>query len=147
MGVEGIGSALASQVSGSQSTTTGKSGSDLTISDFFQLMAAQLQNQSMYDTVDNAEFMSQMVQFSTLSQMEELSNAFQSNLAVSMIGKTVNVSAKDGHGVTQAMTGVVSQVSYSDGSPQLMVNGQNYKLADVTEVTAGNTAAASQAAG
>ena len=98
MGVEGIGSALASQISGSQSAAAGKGGTNLTISDFFKLMAAQLQNQSMYDTVDNAEFMSQMVQFSTLSQMEELSNAFQSNLAVSMIGKTVNVSMEDARG-------------------------------------------------
>lgn len=140
MGVEGIGSALASQISGSQSAAAAKGGTNLTISDFFKLMAAQLQNQSMYDTVDNAEFMSQMVQFSTLSQMEELSNAFQSNLAVSMIGKAVNISAKDDHGEKQALSGIVSQVSYTDGSPQLMVNGQYYKLADVTEVGTGNTA-------
>jgi flagellar basal-body rod modification protein FlgD len=141
MGVEGIGSALAGQVSNPQSGA-GLGGTNLTISDFFKLMAAQLQNQSMYDTVDNAEFMSQMVQFSTLSQMEELSNAFQSNLAVSMIGKTVHVTTEDEGGVRQALTGVVSQVSYSDGAPQLMVNGQYYKLANVTEVSTDSGAAA-----
>ena len=132
MGVEGIGSAFSTQASGAKAANFGNS--DLNISDFFQLIAAQLQNQSMYDTVDNAEFMSQMVQFSTLSQMEELSNAFQSNLAVSMIGKTVNVSMEDARGARGSVTGVVSQVNYDEGVPRLMVNGAFYDMADVTEV-------------
>jgi flagellar basal-body rod modification protein FlgD len=132
LGVEGIGSAFSTQASSAQAVSFGNS--DLKISDFFQLIAAQLQNQSMYDTVDNAEFMSQMVQFSTLSQMEELSNAFQSNLAVSMIGKTVNVSMEDARGARSTVTGIVSQVNYDEGVPRLMVNGAFYKMADVTEV-------------
>ena len=144
MGVEGIGSALASQISGSQSAAAAKGGTNLTISDFFKLMAAQLQNQSMYDTVDNAEFMSQMVQFSTLSQTEELSNAFQSNLAVSMIGKNVNITTEDNQGVRRTMTGLVSQVKYSDGAPQLQVNGVYYKMSEVTEVGMNNAAAVAE---
>lgn len=132
MGVEGIGAALSAQASGAQAAGFGNS--NLQIGDFFKLIAAQLQNQSMYDTVDNAEFMSQMVQFSTLSQMEDLSKAFQSNLAVSMIGKTVNVTAEDESGARTALTGVVSQVSYEDGTPRLLVGGSYYKMADVTEV-------------
>lgn len=142
MGVEGIGSAFSAQASGAQASGLGKS--DLKISDFFQLIAAQLQNQSMYDTVDNAEFMSQMVQFSTLSQMEELSSAFQSNLAVSMIGKTVNVTTENDQGTRTAMTGVVSQVNYQEGVPRLMVNGSFYKMADVTEVGMANSAGTAQ---
>jgi flagellar basal-body rod modification protein FlgD len=142
LGVEGIGSAFTPQASGAQAANFGNS--NLQISDFFQLIAAQLQNQSMYDTVDNAEFMSQMVQFSTLSQMEELSNAFQSNLAVSMIGKTVNVTTEDDHGARNTMTGVVSQVSYDAGVPSLMVNGEFYKMADVTEVGMVNSAGAAE---
>ena len=142
MGVEGIGSAFSAQASGAKAANFGNS--NLKISDFFQLIAAQLQNQSMYDTVDNAEFMSQMVLFSTLSQMEELSNAFQSNLAVSMIGKTVNVTAEDDRGMRSAITGVVSQVSYEEGVPRLMVNGAFYKMADVTEVGMVNPAGTAQ---
>jgi flagellar basal-body rod modification protein FlgD len=142
LGVEGIGSALNAQASSAQTPSFGNS--DLKISDFFQLIAAQLQNQSMYDTVDNAEFMSQMVQFSTLSQMEELSNAFQSNLAVSMIGKTVNVTTEDDRGMRSTTTGVVSQVNYEEGVPRLLVGGAFYKMADVTEVGMGNSAGVAQ---
>lgn len=142
MGVEGIGSAFSAQASGAQASSFGNS--DLKISDFFQLIAAQLQNQSMYDTVDNAEFMSQMVQFSTLSQMEELSGAFQSNLAVSMIGKTVNVTTENDLGTRTTTTGVVSQVSYEEGVPRLMVNGSFYKMADVTDVGMANSSGTAQ---
>lgn len=142
MGVEGIGAALSAQASGAQAAGFGNS--NLKIGDFFKLIAAQLQNQSMYDTVDNAEFMSQMVQFSTLAQMEDLSKAFQSNLAVSMIGKTVNVTAEDDRGARSTLTGVVSQVSYEDGIPRLLVNGAYYKMADVTEVGMGIDAGAAQ---
>ncbi len=142
MGVESIGSAFSAQTTSTK--TAGLGSSNLTMSDFFKLIAAQLQNQSMYDTVDNAEFMSQMVQFSTLSQTEELSNAFQSNLAVSMIGKNVNITTEDNQGVRRTMTGLVSQVKYSDGAPQLQVNGVYYKMSEVTEVGMNNAAAVAE---
>jgi flagellar basal-body rod modification protein FlgD len=98
--VNGIGIPAASQQKAEQSV--GKAASDLDINDFFKLISAQMQNQSMFDTVDNAQFMSQMVQFSTLSQINEMTKAFQSNMAVSMIGKQVSVSATDADGTKRA---------------------------------------------
>ena len=142
MGVDGISAGLGAPTTGIKGS--GFSGANLTMSDFFQLIAAQLQNQSMYDTVDNAEFMSQMVQFSTLSQMEELSSAFQSNLAVSMIGKNVNVSTQNDLGVPLTVQGVVSEISYSSGTPLLKVNGAYYKIAEVTDVGIDKSAGAAE---
>lgn len=136
MGVEHIGSTTATTQSAQSSTYT---GADLNIGDFFQLIAAELQNQSMYDTVDNAQFMSQMVQFSTLSQMSELTSAFQSNLAVSMIGKPVCVSTVNDQGAEETITGDVQQVSFSGGTPYVMVNGGLYALSEVTDVGASQT--------
>ena len=135
MSVESIGAYAGVQPSAAKATKLG--ASNLTISDFFQLIAAQLQNQSMYDTVDNAEFMSQMVQFSTLSQMEELSRAFRTNLAVSMIGKSVNVSTTNEQGAPITVSGTVTQVRYDGDTPLLMVDGAYYKLSDVAEVGIG----------
>jgi len=137
MSVESIGAYANVQTPVAKATKLGTS--NLTISDFFQLIAAQLQNQSMYDTVDNAEFMSQMVQFSTLSQMEELANAFQTNLAVSMIGKSVNVSTTNEQGVPISVRGTVTQVRYDGDTPLLMVDGAYYKLSDVAEVGIGSS--------
>jgi flagellar basal-body rod modification protein FlgD len=127
-----VGSTAVSQSQSAQSDSFG--GANLSISDFFQLFAAELQNQSMNDTVDNAQFMSQMVQFSMLSQMNEMTAAFQSNLAVSMIGKPVSVSTVDGQGRAQTVVGEVEQVCYSDGTPYLMVNGNFYALSDIADV-------------
>jgi len=111
-----------------------KSGGDLDINDFYKLMSAQLQNQSMFDTVDNAQFMSQMVQFSSLSQMNVLANAFQTNLAVSMIGKQVSLSTTDDNGVQQLQVGQVEQVSLNGGVPYLWVNGEFHQLSEILDI-------------
>lgn len=131
MGIEGIGAYSEYISSDAMRRTT---GSDLSINDFFQLIAAQLQNQSMYDTVDNTQFISQLAQFTTLSQISELSAAINSNLAVSLIGKTVNAKSVDSSGQVRLTTGEVEQVSYNGGVPYLYVNGGFYPLSDITDI-------------
>lgn len=132
MQVNGIGTPAAMQPQAGQSV--GKAASDLDINDFFKLISAQLQNQSMFDTVDNAEFMSQMVQFSTLSQMNSLSNAFQTNLAVSLIGKQVSVSAAAEDGTQQLKVGQVEQVSFNAGVPYVYVNGGYHQVSEILDI-------------
>ncbi len=130
--VNGIGMPATTQQNAGQSV--GKAASDLDINDFFKLISAQLQNQSMFDTVDNAQFMSQMVQFSTLSQINALTSAFQTNMAVSMIGKQVSVSTTAEDGTKQMQVGQVEQVSFSAGVPYLYVNGEFYQMSDILDV-------------
>ena len=130
--VNGIGAQPVVQPKAGQEA--GKAGADLDINDFYKLMSAQLQNQSMFDTVDNAQFMSQMVQFSSLSQMNVLANAFQTNLAVSMIGKQVSLSTTDKNGVQQLQVGKVEQVSLSGGVPYLWVNGDFHQLSEISDI-------------
>lgn len=130
--VNGIGMPAAAQQNAGQSV--GKAASDLDINDFFKLITAQLQNQSMFDTVDNAQFMSQMVQFSTLSQINALTNAFQTNMAVSMIGKQVNVSTTAEDGTKQMQVGQVEQISFNAGVPYVCVNGQFYQMSDILDI-------------
>lgn len=132
MSIEGI-SSYSGYIS-SNSNTSKESGTDLTVNDFFQLIAAQLQNQSMYDTVDNTQFISQLAQFTTLSQMNELTAAVNSNLAVSLLGKPVGVTTTDSLGQAQTTIGEVEQVTYSGGVPYLYVNGGFYTLNEITDV-------------
>ena len=80
-------SAVSNSTSGTTQATAQSDASSLDMNDFFVLMAAQLQNQSMYDPVDNSEFIAQMAQFSTLTQMEALTRSFASNYSVSLIGE------------------------------------------------------------
>lgn len=134
MDVAGIGSPSNLVVPGREDKTANMGKSELKMSDFFKLMVAQLTNQSMYDNVDNSQFMSQMVQFSTLSRMEEMTNAFQGNLAVSMIGKQVAIADKDEYNRENVIQGEVTQVNYQSGKPYVMVNGQSYTLDQVSVV-------------
>ena len=91
MGVESIGNVNTVY---SQSAAANKAnGTDLSINDFFKLIAAQLQNQTMFDTVDSTQFIAQLAQFTTLSQIGEMKSAI-SNLAVELLGKPVCVSER-----------------------------------------------------
>ena len=115
-------------------TATKKSGSDLSMDDFFQLLTAQLKNQNMMDPVDNTEFIAQMAQFSTLSQMKELSAATQTTYAVTLMGKTVTVSVTDDTGVTKQHSGTVDSVSFENGVPRLNVGGSSYAITDIKSI-------------
>jgi len=132
MNVNGIGAPAVSQSLTGQAVN--KTGSDLDINDFFKLISAQMQNQSMFDTVDNAQFMSQMVQFSTLSQMTELTNAFKSGYAVSLIGKQVSLSSVAQDGTQQLQVGKVDQVNFNGGVPYILVNGEFHPLSEVMDI-------------
>ena len=146
MSVQNVGATASPLLPGTQSTAK-NSGSDLTINDFFKLISAQLQNQSMYDTADNTEFMTQMVQFTTLSQMNELTAAFQSSYAVGLIGKKVNVITTNQQGQQVAVSGEVEQVSFSEGIPYVYVNGGYYQLSEVLDVEGRTSSLTAQTAG
>jgi flagellar basal-body rod modification protein FlgD len=138
MAIDNVGSTQNAYAAGS---TTGipkasdKSGSDININDFFKLMIAQLQNQSINDTVDNAQFITQMAQFSTLTQMNELTKSTQSSMAIGLIGKTVNIAYIAADGSTKVTTGIVEKVTFSNNQPYLFVDGKYYEFSQITDVT------------
>lgn len=111
-----------------------KSGSELDVNDFFKLMTAQLQNQSMDNPVDDTQFISQMAQFTALQQMKDLNATFQSTYAVSFIGKNVKVNGVDENGKMKEITGTVDKINFSDGEAELYINGNYYKASDIKEV-------------
>lgn len=117
--------------------TASSDRSTLDMNDFFNLLAAQLQNQSMFDSVDNSQFISQMTQFSSLSQMQELNSVINANYAVSLIGKTVDVKQSDPNGETRLVTGTVDRVSMQNGVANLVIADENYPVDSVLEVRNG----------
>ncbi|HHW24114.1 MAG TPA: flagellar hook capping FlgD N-terminal domain-containing protein [Bacillota bacterium] len=132
MSTNGIYSVTAAAAAANASS---KFGTDkLSTSDFLRLMAAQLQNQTMYDQTDSTEFLAQLAQFSTLSQMAELASTLKVSTAISLLGKKVTVHAPDFGG--RNVTGYVTGVSMQDGVPYVKVNGTFYSIADIIEVSA-----------
>lgn len=134
MRVNGVESAAQNGIYVSRSNE--KTGSsDLGINDFFTLMAAQLENQSMMDTVDNTQFIAQMAQFSSLSQISELNSTIKSSMAVSLMGKTVSVTKIDNFGAEQTIVGKVDQISYAEGVPYLFIDGGYYQISDIIDIS------------
>jgi flagellar basal-body rod modification protein FlgD len=110
--------------------------------DFLKLLVAQLQHQDPMQPTDNAEYMGQLAQFSTLEQitnvgkeMERLRTTSQVDQAVAMIGKNVGYLLEDG----TTATGVVDAVAIDDGEIHLKVGENQISPSDVISVRPGAT--------
>lgn len=113
--------------------TNGTLGKDA----FLKLLATQLQYQDPLNPMDNTQFIAQMAQFSTLEQITNLEDSmsqltFTNQVAqsVSMIGRTVTWTAKDG----TTGSGVAQSVSFADGAITVTVDGTAVAPAEITSV-------------
>jgi flagellar basal-body rod modification protein FlgD len=129
---------------GSKNPAAASTNGSFSTEDFFALLAAQLENQSMYDTVDNTEFISQMLQFTNLSQMQELTSGMQMAYSVSLIGKNVTILAVDENGISSQVTGSVDSVVYDSGTPYVCVGGQYYTTDSIVGIQEGSGAEENQ---
>lgn len=114
---------------------------------FLQLLITQLQHQDPTNPMDDREFISQMAQFSSLEQMQNMTKAMESLLAsqqqtqmmnyTTFIGKEVKwheiTEEKDekGNPVVNEGTGVIESLKFVDGNVV-------FKLTDGKEIAPGN---------
>lgn len=122
--------------------------SDMSMDDFWQLMAAQLQYQDMTNPMSNSEMMNQMTQMATMNAMTQVSNAIANfgvvtnNLSqvtlttysTGMIGREVTVATVDDTGkVNGEITGVVTGVDLT-GAQFVYIDGKKYSLSQIMSV-------------
>ncbi len=118
-------------------------GSDLGQEDFLKLLTVELSTQDPLDPKKDSEFISQIMQISSLEQAK----ATQEDIAAmryeqrllqanAMLGQEVDLD-HDG----KAQSGAVSEVRLEDGVPKLVVSGKTYDFAQVMAIAmpAGNT--------
>ena len=112
-------------------TTNHELGKD----DFLKLLITQLSNQDPTNPMENTQFIAQMAQFSSLEQMTNMNTEFaklvdslSTSQAVSMIGKTVEISNGD-----IQVTGVVDGATVG-GQPQIQVNGMLYDMGKISAI-------------
>lgn len=98
---------------------------------FLQLMVTQMQNQDPLSPTDSSQFLSQLAQFTSLEQMtnvatqeQQVSQTLSVLEAHQLLGTNVTVQNADG----TTVSGSVSSIKFSDGTPQLVVNGTAYGL-------------------
>lgn len=115
-------------------TTTTKNKTTLGQDDFMKLLAVQFQQQDPLKPKEDTEFIAQMAQFTSLdqtkamvAQMTQLGTAQQLTAANSYIGRQVTLDAGD----DQLVTGVVSGVEVTNGTPRLIIGDLTYDLSSV----------------
>lgn len=124
------------------------SNGEMSMDDFWQLMAAQLQYQDMTNPMSNSEMMNQMTQMATMNAMTQVSNAIANfgvvtnNLSqvtlttysTGMLGKEVTVATVDDHGkVNGELKGVVTGVDLTGGQ-SVYIDGKKYSLSQIMSV-------------
>ena len=126
-----------------------KSGYDaLDKNSFLKLLVTQLSKQDPTNPMNDREFISQMAQFSSLEQMNNVANSMnklRASQANQLIGKMIN--GKD-FVTEKPVQGIATKATYDrNGEVFLSVNGRMIKLDDVTEVTEVTPIAPPQPAG
>jgi flagellar basal-body rod modification protein FlgD len=136
MAINGVG-ASNSQIGSALSAATGSSSSQLVSEQaFLQLLITQLQNQDPLSPADPTQFVSQLASFSSLEQITQLNANMTSvldNSVTSLIGKTATVT--DPSSSTGLTSGTISGIVYYSNGPAVQINGQNYAMTDIQNVS------------
>ncbi len=103
---------------------------------FLQLLVTQMQYQDPLNPQDNSEFVSQLAEFSSLEQMQNMVTATNNTQALSIVGKyaIVEVGKSSGLSNTTTVAGWVDYVQMTDGKAQLSINGELYDYEDLDSV-------------
>lgn len=111
------------------SATSSSSGSSLDKDAFLKLLVTQMQYQDPLEPTSNTEYISQLAQFSSVEELQNLSTTFSSNQAMNLTGQYVILNVPDSTGEVQQVSGLVDYVTITDGKAYFHV-GDNYYSAD-----------------
>lgn len=93
------------------------------VEDFLSLMIAQLSNQDIMNPMDDTQYVTQLAQFQTLQQMQELAYNSKANFMTSLVGKEVTAARLSKAGDAIKTTGEVTKVSMVDGKFEIYIGG------------------------
>lgn len=115
-------------------TTVGSTNPNqtLTQADFLNLLVTQMSSQDPLNPESDTDFAAQLAQFSALQESQSMETNLSQIQANSLIGQTVSVAASNG---SAPITGQVTSVTVSSGTPELVIGGQLYQLSQITGVT------------
>lgn len=129
-----VSSVTSSYSTSSTSSTSSTANSELGFENWINLLATELEYQDPSDPVSSSEYVAQMAQLSSLTQMENIYSAVNNVEAYNMIGKSVTYQTTDSSGNTSEKTGTVSSVMISGSSTYLVIGGAKVDLSSVVQV-------------
>ena len=132
--------AAAAGIANTSALTQTKKSSDISMDDFLKILAASMSNPSMGGSDSSGggstDYISQLVQFTTLESLNELSETLttsvilqQQQQAFSLINKQVTL--MDG---TETLSGTIQKVRFAHGYAMIVVNGKEYRMSAIQEI-------------
>ena len=132
--------AAAAGIANTSALTQTKKSSDISMDDFLKILAASMRNPSMGGSDSSGggstDYISQLVQFTTLESLNELSETLttsvilqQQQQAFSLINKQVTL--MDG---TETLSGTIEKVRFAHGYATIVVNGKEYSMSAIQEI-------------
>lgn len=119
---------------GTQRKVDGSLGKD----DFLRLLVTQLQNQDPLKPKEDTEFIAQMAQFTSLEQMQNLTQSMRFQQATAMIDRDIKAELSSEKG-TELLYGRVTSVREASGEMYLnLSNGNSIKASEVIGVLGTN---------
>lgn len=103
-----------------------KDNSSLDKDAFLQLLVAQMQYQDPLEPTDNTEYMSQLAQFSSVEELQNLNNSMAANQSLNMAGQYVILNVPDSAGNYSMVSGLVDYVTMKDGKAFFSINDEYY---------------------
>ena len=110
----------------SSNKTDSSSGASLDKDAFLKLLVTQMHNQDPLEPTSNTEYMSQLAQFSSVEQLQNLGSIFSSNQALNLTGQYVVLNVPDSTGNTKQVSGLVDYVTVSDGKTYFHIGDEYY---------------------
>ena len=115
-----------SKAANAASTNSTKSNSSLDKDAFLQLLVAQMQYQDPLEPTQNTEYMSQLAQFSSVEELQNINQTFSDNRALSLAGQYVILNVPDAAGNINQISGLVDYVTINGGKTYFSINDQYY---------------------
>jgi flagellar basal-body rod modification protein FlgD len=132
-------------INSNTNSAAASSSQTLNQADFLKLLVTQMTSQDPLNPQSDTDFAAQLAQFSSLQETTNMAGYMQTLQADSMIGMNVNVASAANS--AKQVSGVVSGVDISSGTPEISVNGEDYSLSQVSSITpATNQTAANSSA-
>ncbi|MCR4716835.1 MAG: hypothetical protein K5656_06610 [Lachnospiraceae bacterium] len=101
---------------------------------FLQLLVTQMKYQDPMNPSDSTQYMSQLAQFTSLEEMENLNTNFDKASAQDLVGKYVIMKTEDAAGKADYVSGMVDYMLMQNGKPFLSINDHVYDYEDLDSV-------------
>lgn len=115
-----------SKATGAKSADSTKSNNSLDKDAFLQLLVTQMQYQDPLEPTSNTEYMSQLAQFSSVEELQNINQTFSNNRALSLAGQYVILNVPDAAGNINQISGLVDYVTINGGKTYFSINDQYY---------------------